>query len=96
MTSSTHMGQLRLPSVVPRADSPLILLPKMWVTGLVVALWIVDESDHNRLMPIGSVGELVVSGAILARENLNNTELTAEVFIEGVPWLVKAGQREGI
>lgn len=60
------------------------------------APWIVDESDHNRLMPIGSVGELVVSSALLAREYLNNSELTAEVFIEGVPWLVKAGQREGI
>lgn len=48
--------------------------------------WIVDPRDHNRLMPIGSIGELLVEGPIVARGYLGNDTKTREAFIEHPPW----------
>ncbi|TVY85159.1 Nonribosomal peptide synthetase [Lachnellula suecica] len=48
--------------------------------------WIVDRSNPNRLVPIGSVGELVIEGPILARGYLNNNAKTEEVFIQDPQW----------
>lgn len=48
--------------------------------------WIVDPNDHNRLTPIGCIGELLVEGHTLAREYLNNSERTSEAFIESPAW----------
>lgn len=49
--------------------------------------WIVDENDHERLLPIGAVGELLIEGPILARGYLNLPEKTREVFIGAPSWL---------
>ena len=51
--------------------------------------WIVDRDDHNKLAPIGSVGELVVEGPILARGYLNDAEKTDAAFIEDPTWLLE-------
>ncbi|CAG7916168.1 unnamed protein product [Penicillium olsonii] len=48
--------------------------------------WIVDPNDHDRLMPVGSVGELLVEGPLVGRGYLNNPEKTAEVFIQQPRW----------
>lgn len=48
--------------------------------------WIVDSSDHNRLVPVGSEGELLIEGPILARGYLNNKEKTSQVFIADPKW----------
>ncbi|KAK7911863.1 hypothetical protein PG985_014344 [Apiospora marii] len=48
--------------------------------------WIVQADDHDRLVPIGAVGELLISGPILARGYLNNPEKTSEVFIDSPAW----------
>ncbi|KAJ5436641.1 AMP-dependent synthetase/ligase [Penicillium cf. griseofulvum] len=53
--------------------------------------WVVDPTDHNRLMPIGAVGELLVEGPVVGDGYLNNPEKTAEVFIENLAWLVEGG-----
>ena len=53
--------------------------------------WVVDPSNHNRLMPIGAVGELLVEGPVVGDGYLNNPEKTAEVFIEDPAWLVEGG-----
>ncbi|TQV90890.1 HC-toxin synthetase [Cordyceps javanica] len=50
-------------------------------------LWIVDEEDHEHLVPIGSVGELVVSGPTLARGYLNDADKTNAAFIRNVHWI---------
>jgi amino acid adenylation domain-containing protein/non-ribosomal peptide synthase protein (TIGR01720 family) len=44
--------------------------------------WVVDPDDHNRLFPVGCVGELLVEGPIVARGYLNNPEKTQRSFIE--------------
>lgn len=57
------------------------------------SLWIVDEANHNHLVPVSCMGELVVSGPTLARGYLNDREQTKEAFIEDVPWLARTGER---
>ena len=62
--------------------------------------WVVDPHDHNRLMPVGGVGELVVEGRIVARGYLNNEQKTKDAFISTPTWSrdgslqVTGGQRE--
>ncbi|KAF4630787.1 hypothetical protein G7Y89_g7349 [Cudoniella acicularis] len=48
--------------------------------------WLTDPRDHNRLAPVGSIGELLIEGPILAREYLNNCEKTKEVFVTSPAW----------
>lgn len=51
------------------------------------ALWIVNPDDHNELMPIGAVGELLVEGPIVGAGYLNDHEKTAKAFIHDPTWL---------
>jgi amino acid adenylation domain-containing protein/thioester reductase-like protein len=51
--------------------------------------WIVSPDDHNRLVPIGAVGELLVEGPVLARGYLGDVERTSAVFVEDPAWLVQ-------
>ncbi|KAK4153960.1 hypothetical protein C8A00DRAFT_33292 [Chaetomidium leptoderma] len=48
--------------------------------------WITDPDDHDKLAPLGAIGELVVEGSIVARGYLHKPEKTAEVFIENPAW----------
>ena len=47
---------------------------------------IVDPENYHKLAPIGTVGELVISGPILASGYLKNPKRTAEAFIEAPSW----------
>lgn len=49
--------------------------------------WIVDPDDHNRLTPVGGVGELIIEGPVVGIGYLGEPEKTAEVFIEDPTWL---------
>ncbi|KAF9885568.1 hypothetical protein FE257_012774 [Aspergillus nanangensis] len=53
--------------------------------------WVVDPADHNRLTPVGAVGELLVEGPIVGDGYLNEPEKTKAVFIEDPEWLVAGG-----
>ncbi|KAI8628154.1 hypothetical protein F5Y19DRAFT_476558 [Xylariaceae sp. FL1651] len=55
--------------------------------GYRATTWIVDESDHDRLRPVGTIGELLIEGPVLARGYLKRPEQTAKVFIDSPPWL---------
>ncbi|KAJ3549385.1 hypothetical protein NM208_g528 [Fusarium decemcellulare] len=43
--------------------------------------WVVDAADHNILVPIGCVGELLIDGPIVSRGYLNLPERMAQSFI---------------
>lgn len=53
--------------------------------------WIVQPDNHDLLAPVGSIGELVLTGPTLARGYLNDPTKTAEAFINSPSWL--PGQR---
>jgi amino acid adenylation domain-containing protein len=48
--------------------------------------WVVHPQDHNRLVPVGCVGELLIEGPILARGYLNKPVETAKAFTEMPKW----------
>lgn len=49
--------------------------------------WIVDPNNHNQMMPIGGIGELVVEGYSVARGYLNEEEKTAKAFVDRPLWM---------
>lgn len=55
--------------------------------------WIVDPDDHDKLVPVGAVGELLMEGPVVGVGYLGDPEKTAEVFIEDPAWLL-AGHGE--
>ncbi|CAA9964992.1 HC-toxin synthetase [Pyrenophora teres f. maculata] len=54
--------------------------------------WIVDPSEHNKLVPIGCTGELILEGPTVARGYLHNEEKTAAAFVTDPAW-AKAGDK---
>ncbi|KAI0189053.1 peptide synthetase [Astrocystis sublimbata] len=56
--------------------------------GVGAATWIVEQADHEQLVPIGSVGELLIEGPIVGPGYLGEPEKTAEVFINNPKWLL--------
>ncbi|KAI4248827.1 MAG: hypothetical protein L6R40_000838 [Gallowayella cf. fulva] len=54
-----------------------------------VAGWIVDSENHEFLVPIGCVGELLVEGPLVGRGYINDTAKTAAAFIENPKWLLQ-------
>ncbi|KAF4457396.1 hypothetical protein F53441_669 [Fusarium austroafricanum] len=48
--------------------------------------WVVDPDSHDELVPIGTVGELVIEGPIVGRGYVNKPEATAAAFIDPPAW----------
>ncbi|KAF7946700.1 hypothetical protein EAE96_009690 [Botrytis aclada] len=48
--------------------------------------WLVDPKDHNRIVPIGAVGELLVEGPTLARGYIGDMDKTKAAFIKDPKW----------
>ncbi|RHZ61396.1 hypothetical protein CDV55_104784 [Aspergillus turcosus] len=59
-----------------------------------VACFVVDENDHNVLVPTGSVGELVVKGPSLSEGYVNDPEQTARSYISNPLWLPASKEAE--
>lgn len=57
-------------------------------------LWIVDPENHERLMPIGALGELAVEGSIVGRCYLAEPEKTQGSFIQCPSWFSTVLGRE--
>lgn len=49
--------------------------------------WVVDPDNHERLAPVGAVGELLVDGRILAKGYLCDQDKTATSFVKHCDWL---------
>ncbi|EMD61778.1 hypothetical protein COCSADRAFT_121744 [Bipolaris sorokiniana ND90Pr] len=58
-------------------------------TSVASVSWVVDPENYNRLAPLGSVGELLVEGPILARSYLNDAEKTSAAFVNDPAWLLE-------
>ncbi|KAL5358596.1 acetyl-CoA synthetase-like protein [Aspergillus floccosus] len=51
--------------------------------------WVVDPSDHQKLAPIGAVGELLIGGPSLADGYLNDADRTDHAFVSKPSWSMK-------
>ncbi|TVY17239.1 Cyclochlorotine synthetase [Lachnellula arida] len=51
------------------------------------SLWVVKPANHNRLAPLGAVGELVIESPNLAKGYMNRPAATEEKFIISPSWL---------
>nr|BDD69315.1 nonribosomal peptide synthetase gene [Verruciconidia persicina] len=57
--------------------------------------WIADPQDHNKLAMLGSVGELLVQGPILARGYLDDEDKTRLAFVTNPDWFSKLNASSG-
>lgn len=48
--------------------------------------WVVDSENHNRILPIGAIGELLVEGPTLARGYLDDIAKSRAVFVKSPSW----------
>jgi amino acid adenylation domain-containing protein/non-ribosomal peptide synthase protein (TIGR01720 family) len=51
-----------------------------------VRCWIVDSHDHDKLLPVGCTGELLLEGPTLAQGYWNDPQKTAKSFIYDPAW----------
>ena len=56
--------------------------------------WITEPFNHDRLAPLGAVGELLIEGPLLAREYMNDKEKTAAAFIQDPAWAKGQGNQK--
>ncbi|GKZ39921.1 nonribosomal peptide synthase, partial [Aspergillus brasiliensis] len=55
--------------------------------GAGLVTWIVDPDNHDRLIPLGETGELLLEGPLVGDGYLNEAERTARQFIHDPVWL---------
>ena len=56
-----------------------------------VHTWVVDPENHEKLLPIGCVGELLIEGPPVARGYLNDVAKTKTSFISAPAWASEVG-----
>ena len=57
--------------------------------GAGLVTWVVDPENHDDLLPLGCIGELLLEGPLVGRGYLNDPEKTAAAFIEDPAWLLQ-------
>ncbi|KAF4825831.1 Nonribosomal peptide synthase atnA [Colletotrichum siamense] len=48
--------------------------------------WVVNPEDHDELVPVGTTGELLIEGPIVARGYVNSPQAMAASFIDAPAW----------
>ncbi|RDW78929.1 uncharacterized protein DSM5745_05781 [Aspergillus mulundensis] len=56
-------------------------------TAFVGSTWVVDPAHHEKLRPVGAIGELLIEGPHLGRGYLNHPAKTHAAFISAPSWL---------
>ncbi|KAJ6779810.1 hypothetical protein PWT90_01502 [Aphanocladium album] len=87
LINSYGPAECSVTSVVAPASPPTQKLSSTIGRGQGVLTWLVDPSNHNHLVQIGAVGELILEGPGLARGYLGNEEMTMSSFITNPEWL---------
>ncbi|KAA8568876.1 hypothetical protein EYC84_007855 [Monilinia fructicola] len=64
--------------------------------GVACRTWIVDPNNHERLMPVGCIGELVLDGPNVGRGYLNDEEKSRAAFIDAPSWLREKEKAENV
>ncbi|KAJ5192826.1 hypothetical protein N7449_008968 [Penicillium cf. viridicatum] len=59
--------------------------------GMGAHLWLAHKNNHNALVPLGAVGEIVLQGPIVGREYLENPSKTQEAFLDTTDWASQLG-----
>ncbi|GLA63112.1 nonribosomal peptide synthase [Aspergillus tubingensis] len=59
--------------------------------GAGLVTWVVDPDNHDRLLPLGKTGELLLEGPLVGEGYWNDAERTAQVFIQDPVWLRQGG-----
>ena len=67
-----------------KADSPANNIGRALVGA---QIWVTDVNNHDRLCPIGCIGELLIEGPVLARGYVD-AEQTKKAFVENPRWAV--------
>lgn len=62
--------------------------------GVGLATWVVNPEDHNRLLPPGCTGELLLEGPLVGNGYMGDPVKTAEEFIEDPEWLLKGSHAQ--
>jgi amino acid adenylation domain-containing protein/non-ribosomal peptide synthase protein (TIGR01720 family) len=73
-------------SVLATVNSDLASDPRNIGRESASVCWVVDASDHDKLLPVGAIGELLIEGPILGRGYMNDAALTASVFVDDPIW----------
>jgi amino acid adenylation domain-containing protein len=60
--------------------------------GIGHTTWVVDPNDHDSLVPIGYVGELLLEGPLVGCGYLNDPDKTSAAFIKDPIWLLKGSK----
>ncbi|KAF1969239.1 hypothetical protein BU23DRAFT_477496 [Bimuria novae-zelandiae CBS 107.79] len=58
-------------------------------------LWVVHPRNHDNLMPLGAIGELVIEGYTVARGYLGDEAKTAKSFISNPAWASQLRSEHG-
>lgn len=58
-------------------------------------VWIVDQSDHRSLLPLGAVGEILIEGPGVGSGYFNDPERTLKSFVQDLPWTKSKCYRTG-
>ena len=64
-------------------------------TGAGLVTWVVDAQDHDRLLPPGCDGELLLEGPLVGAGYLGDPEKTASTFIKPPSWLIRGRIGQG-